>query len=89
MDRVTKSTLEIALVENQLNLNNARRAHAQARRDYNAAVEQLINCLQNERWQCQDCDYKGEPKNVGEHNQQCAACGSRNVRLNQPALANQ
>ena len=78
-----KGRLERALLVNRTNLQTAQRDVRQARKDYAAVLDQLISLLESERWGCGDCGQRGEPRNLGDHNQCCAACGSRNVRLDQ------
>lgn len=47
----------------------------------------ICESLPQALWSCDACGSDEEPEHAGEHNQQCAHCGSRNVhQVARPAI---
>jgi len=51
------------------------------RKDKKRLYKLLLYYPENTQWECPACGSTDAPDNLGEHNQECAHCGSRSIKL--------
>ena len=69
------------LVLAQRELDTAKDSVKAARKRWNAVIEALVRSASAQHWECPGCGSTDAPFNQGEHNQQCARCGDRRVKI--------